>query len=84
MGHGPGAQGPMAGVRWSTSGDPALVIETSKSLWRSGQQEIIKPRASVVAQWERICRPMPETPDHPLVQEDPTCHGATKPIGHNY
>ena len=73
----------MAGVRWGTSGDPALVVEIIKSLWHGGQQEIIKPRASLVAQWERICLPVPETPDHPLVQEDPTCRGVTKPTCHN-
>ena len=56
----------------------------AKSLWHSGQQEIIKPRASLVAQWERVCWPMTETPDHPLLQEDPTCHGATKPMCHHY
>ena len=35
MGHGAGVQRPMAGVRWGTSGDPALVIETTKSLCQS-------------------------------------------------
>ena len=84
MGHAAGVQRPTAGVRWGTSGDPAFVIEMTKSLWHSGQQEIIKPRASLVAQWERVCWPMTETPDHPLLQEDPTCHGATKPMCHHY
>ena len=39
---------------------------------------------SLVAQWLRICLPMQGTQVWALVQEDPTCHGATKPMGHNY
>ena len=36
-------------------------------------------RASLVAQWLRIDLPMQGTRVRALVQEDPTCHGATKP-----
>ena len=32
----------------------------------------------------RICLPMQGTQVRALVQEDPTCHGATKPVRHNY
>ena len=39
---------------------------------------------SLVAQWLRICLPMQETQVQALVREDPTCHGATKPVYHNY
>ena len=39
---------------------------------------------SLVVQWLRICRPMQGTEVRALVQEDPTCHGATKPVHHNY
>ena len=39
---------------------------------------------SLVAQWLRICLPMQGTRVWSLVQEDPTCHGATKPTCHNY
>ena len=42
------------------------------------------PRASLVAQWWRIRLPMQETRVQSLVQEDPTCHGATKSVSHNY
>ena len=35
---------------------------------------------SLLAQWLRICLPGVQ----PLVREDPTCHGATKPMRHNY
>ena len=40
--------------------------------------------ASLVAQWLRIRLPMQGTQVRALVQEDPTCHGATKPMHHNY
>ena len=40
--------------------------------------------ASLVVQWLRICLPMQETWVRALVQEDPTCRGATKPMRHNY
>ena len=41
-------------------------------------------RAFLVAQWLRICLPMQGTRVQALVQEDPTCGGATKPVSHNY
>ena len=39
---------------------------------------------SLVAQWLRIRLPMQGTWVRALVQEDPTCCGATKPVRHNY
>ena len=41
-------------------------------------------RASLVAQWLGIHLPMQGTRVRALVQEDPTCHGATGPVHHNY
>ena len=41
-------------------------------------------RASLVAQWLRICLPMQETRVRALVWEDPTCRGAAGPVSHNY
>ena len=41
-------------------------------------------RTSLVAQWLRIRLPMQGTWVRALVREDPTCHGATKPVCHNY
>ena len=38
---------------------------------------------SLVAQWLRIRLPMQGTQVRTLVQEDPTCRGATKPVHHN-
>ena len=40
--------------------------------------------ASLVAQWLGIRLPMQRTRVRALVQEDPTCRGATKPVRHNY
>ena len=39
-------------------------------------------RASLVAQWLRICLLMQETRVRALVWEDPTCHGAAGPVSH--
>ena len=39
---------------------------------------------SPVGQWLRIRPPMQGTRIQALVQEDPTCRGATKPVCHNY
>ena len=41
-------------------------------------------QASLVAQWLRVCLPMQGTRVWALVWEDPTCHGATGPVRHNY
>ena len=41
-------------------------------------------RASLVVQWLRIHLPMRGTRVRVLVREDPTRHGATKPVHHNY
>ena len=41
-------------------------------------------RTSLVVQWLRICLLMQGTWVRALVQEDPTCCGATKLVRHNY
>ena len=41
-------------------------------------------RASLVAQWLRICLPMQGTRVWALVREDPTCHRAAGPMRHDY
>ena len=40
--------------------------------------------ASLVVQWLRILLAMQGTLVRFLVQEDPTCHRANKPVHHNY
>ena len=46
----------------------------------------IQPKfgASLVVQWLRIRLPMQGTQVRAVVPKDPTCHGATKPMRHNY
>ena len=41
-------------------------------------------RASLVAQWLRVCLLMQGTRVRALVWEDPTCRGAAGPVSHNY
>ena len=56
-----------------------------QSWWgKSLQIEIQRPWASLVAQWLRIRVPMQGTRVQALVQEDPTCRRATKPVCHSY
>ena len=43
-----------------------------------------KQGASLVAQWLRICLLMQGTRVRALAWEDPTCHGAARPVSHNY
>ena len=39
---------------------------------------------SLMAQWLRLCLSMQGTQVQSLVREDPTCHGAAKPMHHSY
>ena len=48
------------------------------------QVQEYRNRASLVAQWLRICLLMQGTRVRALVWEDPTCRRATRPVGHNY
>ena len=43
-----------------------------------------KKKASLVAQWLRICLLMQGTRVQAVVWEEPTCHGATRPVSHNH
>ena len=52
------------------------------SLWQC--LRILNVGASLVAQWLRICLLMQGTRVRALVWEDPTCHGVTRPVSHNY
>ena len=52
--------------------------------WPKLSQQESAPRASLVAQWLRICLLMQGTRVRALVWEDPTCRGATGPVSHNY
>ena len=46
--------------------------------------KVLAFRTSLVAKWLRIRLPMQGTRVQALVREDPTCHGATKPVRHNW
>ena len=58
------------------------VMWSSQSWFQSFKKQMF--RASLMAQWLRICLPMQGTWVQSLVWEDPTCRGATKPVSHNY
>ena len=67
-------------------GDPSMTAGHRRRVTvqiRAGQK-VLGDGASLVAQWLRIRLPMQETQVRALVQEEPTCHGATKPVHHNY
>ena len=52
--------------------------------YRALRPKRIRTGTSLVVQWLRIRLPVQGTWVQALVQEDPTCHGATKPVRHNY
>ena len=62
-------------------GDSATLMALSPTCWLALKFPL---GASLVAQWLRIRLPIQGTRVRTLVQEDPTCCGATKPVHHNY
>ena len=61
-----------------------IILISSLMSNRNNRKLKITVGASQVAQWLRICLPMQGTRVRALVWEDPTCHGATGPVSHNY
>ena len=62
-------------------------MQCEEKVWKLNWVERSKKKAlwaSLVAQWLRICLPVQGTRVQALVWEDPTCHGATRPVSHNY
>ena len=53
-------------------------------IYSLGNFQVCTTGTSLVAQWLRIHLPIQGTWVWSLVQEDPTCCGATKPVCHNY
>ena len=64
--------------------DPKSRVEKIEEMFNKDLEELKNKRASLVVQWLRMRLPMQVTGIRSLVQEDPTCRGATKPTGHNY
>ena len=64
----------------------AIVILLMENKWEIILQLLKRRyfRASLVAQWLRICLLMQGTWVRALVWEDPTCRGAAGPVSHNY
>ena len=60
------------------------IISTLKPIESTLELLLKGSGASPVAQRLRIRLPMQGTQVRALVQEDPTCRGATKPVRHNY
>ena len=48
------------------------------------QGQDTEDRTSLVLQWIGVCLPMQATGVQTLGWQDSTCHGATKPISHDY
>ena len=76
-------------VFYSNTGIPQEIIKISINNLTYNVKELEKEKqteagTSLVAQWLRICLPVQGTQVQALVQEDPTCCGATKPVCHNY
>ena len=61
----------------------SLWLKTSLASKAKGYLEV-ETRTSLVVQWLRICLLTQGTPVWFLVQEDPTCCIAIKPVSHNY
>ena len=75
------------GVTQSNPGKVALDGPLLNGLKEKPRNILVKKTqggASLVAQWLRVCLPMQGTRVRALVWEDPTCHGATGPVSHNY
>ena len=60
------------------------LLKKKKNLLKQNWASLVAQWASLVAQWLRICLPMQGMRVRALVWEDPTCHGATRPVSHNY
>ena len=64
--------------------NPHIVTRVTQPSTKVFCLKVAKIGTSLVAQWIRIRLPIQGTRVRALVREDPTCHGATKPVHHNY
>ena len=63
--------------------DLLLARMVDEQVGGGGWLKELRDRTSLVAQWLRIRLPMQGTLVRALVQEDPTCRRATKPMRHS-
>ena len=70
-------------LKWAKKGEK-LILQGESCTPEGVQESRNVYRASLVAQWLRICQLMQGTRVRALVWEDPTCRGATRPVSHNY
>ena len=68
-------------VRLGTTYQPQTLFYHDNSVHYQNSKPL--RRASLLAQWLRICLPMQGTRVRALVWEDPTCRGATRPVSRN-
>ena len=61
-----------------------MVEITAREQNKEKRMKRIEDRASLVAQWLRICLLMQGTRVRALVWEDPACRGAARPMSHKY
>ena len=61
-----------------------LLYTKTNKIQKFKKKRMRKVWTSLMVQWSRIRLPMTGTRVRALVREDPTCHGATKPMCHNY
>ena len=68
------------------SSHPSVLSRFPRTLYSASNLllKTLRFGASLVAQWLRICLPMQGTRVRALIWEDPTCHGANRPVSHNY
>ena len=72
--------------RITVTQQPAPMIDPSGVIWAKELpcSEVCHSGTSVVVQWVGIHLPMQGTRVRALVQEDPTCRRANKPVHHDY
>ena len=62
----------------------SVLLDLLEVIWQGKGKRRRKTGASLVVQWLRIRLPMQGTQVQALAREDPTYHGATNPLSHNY
>ena len=82
----PNAGDPCSILGWGTRSCMHAATKSLPAAIKRSSTLQLRPNAgaSLVVQCLRICLLMQGTWVRALTQEDPTCHGATKPMCHNY